>query len=99
MTYRMHSDEGGSDTTCELDDQLFEACAMKRVVNRPKDFSVTCPTALETMSTEIPLEGDSRSWLVPLMYGGQLILFLLDTGANVSMMNVKIFQSRYPEID
>ena len=55
------------------------------------------PHHLETRTDGSSPPGDSRPWLAPMMFEGQLLLFMLDTGSNVSIINDKTFHSRYPD--
>ena len=70
---------------------------MDRVLKRPRDTTVKIPVHLETQVTDISLPGDSRCWIAPMLFEGQLIMFLIDTGSNVSIINAKTYDSRYKD--
>jgi hypothetical protein len=77
-------------------DEVAYSMQMTRLVQRPRDPDNNAPLTLETKLNSLPLKDDSRSWLVPLMFEGQLLMLLLDTGANVSLINAEVYKSRYP---
>ena len=53
---------------------------MQRVLSRPRDQSLNIPVHLETQATNLDLPGDSRGWVAPMMFEGQLLMFRIDTG-------------------
>ena len=52
---------------------------------------------LETAKSNLALPGDSRSWMLPLMFEGQLIMFLVDTGSHVSIIHMNTYVSRFSD--
>ena len=85
------------DTVIAQETEDASALQLKRVMTRPRDNSLNLPVQLETKVTDIPLPGDSRCWIAPMLFEGQLLMFLLDTGSNVSIINAKTYESRYKD--
>ena len=73
----------------------FVNLQMQRTVSRPMDVDDITPRRLEIAHSKVLLPGDSRSWMCPLLFEGQLILFLVDTGSSVSIISKVTYISRF----